>query len=107
MFNDIHTGAPISAARVEEINARIAQVLAGIKKGKEIYHLTLENGGSLQEAEKASNEAAGGRFTTLIDNLCNEYILVSMASCLQHQITNRCVSMRSCLQCTLMLVTHS
>ena len=78
MFNDIHTGAPISAARVEEINARIAQVLAGIKKGKEIYHLTLENGGSLQEAEKASNEAAGGRMTKLFDNLCNEHILVNM-----------------------------
>ena len=35
-------------------------------------------GGSREEAVRASNEAAGGRFTTLIDNLCNEHILVSM-----------------------------
>ena len=77
-YKDIQTGAPISSARVAEINAAIDKLQADLKQGKKVYRQVLQAGGTKKAAEQASNEAAGGKFTILFDNLCLENILVSM-----------------------------
>ena len=77
-YTDIQTGEQVSAARVAEITAAIDKLQAGLQQGKKVYKQVLNDGGTREEAEQASNEAAGGKFTILFDNLCLECILVSM-----------------------------
>ena len=77
-YKDIQTGLWIPAKRVAEINAAILELLGDIQEGKKVWKETLAQGGSRAQAQTASHAAAGGRFSKLYDNLCQENILVSM-----------------------------
>ena len=68
----------IPSQRVAEINAAIVKLQGDLQEGKKVYKETLASGGSKAQAEKASNDVAGGRFTTLYDKLWLENILVSL-----------------------------